>query len=115
MRMVGMLIERDAELAVLGELIAATLAGRGGAIYVEGEAGIGKTRLLARAREEAARAGARVLHAAADEIERGVPLAVARVLLGRVARTIAADGPARLAVIALEDGLAEPGAAGSRA
>ncbi len=115
MRVVSVLIERDAELAMLGELIAATFAGRGGAILVEGEAGIGKTRLLARAREEAVRAGAQVLQATADEIEQGVPLAVARVLLARAARTVAADGPARLAVIALEDGLAEPEPGGSRA
>jgi len=109
------LIERDTELAVLGELIGDALAGRGGAIFVEGEAGIGKTRLLTRAREEAVLAGARVLHAAADEIEEGVPLAVTRLLLGRAARGVPADGPARLAKVALEGELAEPGAVGSRA
>jgi hypothetical protein len=87
---VGMLIERDAELAMFVELSAAARAGRGGAIFVEGEAGIGKTRLLARAREEAGRAGVRVLYAAADEIEAAVPLGAARVLLGRAARGIGA-------------------------
>jgi predicted ATPase len=112
---VGVLIEREAELAALGELMAAPLAGRGGATFVEGEAGIGKTRLLARACEKASRAGVRVLYATADEIEANVPLAVARVLLARAAREIDADGPARLAVLALKGELAEPGALGSRA
>ena len=112
---VGVLIEREVELAALGELIAAALAGRGGAALVGGEAGIGKTRLLTRAREEASRAGVRVLYATADEIEANVPLAVARVLLARAARAIDADGPARLAVLALKGQLAEPGALGSRA
>src|SRR5918994_7324272 len=88
---VGVLIEREVELAALGELIAAALAGRGGAALVGGEAGIGKTRLLTRARQEASRAGVRVLYATADEIEANVPLAVARVLLARAAREIDAD------------------------
>ena len=111
----GVLVERDAELAVLRALIAAALAGRGGAVLVEGEAGIGKTQLLSRARNEAALSGARVLSATADEIEVGVPLAVARVLLARAARGVALEGPARFAMLALEGGLAEPGGLGSRA
>ena len=95
------LIERDDELAVLGEVIADAIAGGGGAVLVEGEAGIGKTRLLAPARAHAAASGARVLSATADEVEATVPLATARVLLARAARGVAPDGPARLGVLAL--------------
>ena len=62
-------------------------------MLVEGEAGIGKTRLLGLARVRAAAAGARVLYATADEIEASVPLAAARELLARAARGVAPDGP----------------------
>ena len=66
------LIERDDELAVLGEVIAEAIAGGGGAVLVEGEAGIGKTRLLAPARARAAAAGAAgpVRHRRRDRRER---------------------------------------------
>ncbi len=83
-------------------------------MLIEGEAGIGKTRLLDAARERAAAAGARVLYATADEIEADVPLAGARALLGRAARDVAPDGPARLGVLALDGGLSDPGGPGSR-
>ena len=112
---VGELIERDDELAVLGEVIADAIAGGGGAVLVEGEAGIGKTRLLAPVRAHAAASGARVLFATADEGDATVPLAGARVLLGRAARGIGPDGPARLGVLALQGALADAGELGSRA
>ena len=108
------LIERESELAVLGEVVAAAARGRGGAVLIEGEAGIGKTRLLELARARAAAAGARVLYATADEIEASVPLAGARVLLGRAARGVAPDGPARLGVLALDGALPDPSGPGSR-
>lgn len=55
---------RDADLEVLDETLAAARAGRGRALFVTGEAGIGKSTLLAEAR---ARAGALVLSGAAWE------------------------------------------------
>jgi DNA-binding CsgD family transcriptional regulator len=111
---VGALVERESELAVLGGVVEGVLAGTGGAVLIEGEPGIGKTRLLTWARERAAGAGVRVLYGTADEIEGSVPLAGARVLLGRAARELDRGGPAQLGLLALEGGLAEPGGLGSR-
>ena len=109
------LIEREADLAALEQAIAAAVAGKGRAVLVEGEAGIGKTRLLDAARASAAAAGAHVLAATADEIEADVALAGARALLARAVRGVAPEGPARLGVLALSGGLADPDGPGSRA
>ena len=108
------LIERESELAVLDEVVRAAASGQGGAVLIEGEAGIGKTRLMGLARDRAEKAGLRVLYATADEIESGVPFAAARVLLGRAARDVAPDGPARLGVLALAGALPDPSGPGSR-
>ncbi|MEA2222137.1 MAG: hypothetical protein QOH83_513, partial [Solirubrobacteraceae bacterium] len=111
----GVLIERESELAALGEIVDAAAGGHGGAALIEGEAGIGKTRLLGLTRTRAAAAGACVLHATADASETSVPLAAARVLLGRPGRGVSRDGPARLGILALDGALAEPSGPGSRA
>lgn len=51
------LVERDVELRRLRALTAAAATGRGGAIVLEGPAGIGKTSLVAAASELAAEFG----------------------------------------------------------
>ena len=107
-----LLIERDVELGVLAEVIEAAAAGRGGAVLIEGEAGIGKTRLLRAARSRAEAMGRRVLYATADEFEASVPLAGARELLVRATRGMAPDGPARLGLLALDGALADPSGPG---
>ena len=108
------LIERESELAVLDDVLRAAASGQGAAALIEGEAGIGKTRLMGLARARAEEAGLHVLYATADEIETGVPFAGARVLLGRAARDVPPDGPARLGVLALDGALPDPSGPGSR-
>lgn len=74
------LVERDRELGSLGELLTALAAGSGGMALIEGPAGIGKTRLLAEARELAAAEGIPTLAARASELEREFPFGVVRQL-----------------------------------
>ncbi len=54
---VDVLIERESELAVLDEVVRAAASGQGAAALIEGEAGIGKTRLVGLARARAEEAG----------------------------------------------------------
>ena len=75
------LFEREAELAVIEELIEAAAKGRESLLVIEGPAGIGKTELLASARRRAEAAGLRVLSARGAEIERSFPFGVVRQLL----------------------------------
>jgi len=79
------LLERDRELAALDRLIGDAHDGRGAAVLIEGPAGIGKTRLLAAARE---RAGDRmtVLTARCSELEREFSFGAVRQLFEPPAR-----------------------------
>ena len=61
------LIARESELAAICALIDGVKLGRGGAILITGEAGIGKTRLLVEAQREADRHGLLVLKGRAIE------------------------------------------------
>jgi DNA-binding CsgD family transcriptional regulator len=97
-------LEREAELAAIRAALEAAVAGDGRALSIEGEAGVGKTRLLGEARGIAAAAGAEVLAARAGELERDFPFAVLRQLLGPRLRQASVDeldtlfdgaGPAR--------------------
>ncbi|MFE6848421.1 AAA family ATPase [Streptomyces sp. NPDC057686] len=78
------LVRRDGELAMLRGLLAATRRGEGGAALVTGSPGTGKTALIRAFGDEAARAGAVVLHASASPAEQGLPLGVAGQLLSAV-------------------------------
>jgi predicted ATP-dependent serine protease len=61
------LVERDHELAALERLLADARSGTGSVLLLEGSAGIGKTSLLAAAREHAAESGMRVLQGRGTE------------------------------------------------
>ncbi|MDQ3885940.1 MAG: AAA family ATPase [Actinomycetota bacterium] len=106
-----MLLERDAEVATIAVRVNAVAAGGGGVVWIEGPAGIGKTRLLDQARERAEGAGVRVLAARASELEREFAFGVVRSLFEPVLtavspaeRDVLLSGAARLAspIITLE-------------
>src|ERR1700722_20145613 len=78
----GRLLDRGAELGAITRLLTAASAGTGSTLLIEGVAGIGKTRLLAHACQQAARAGLTVLTASAAEFEAGYAWGVVRQLFG---------------------------------
>ncbi|MEV6229750.1 AAA family ATPase [Saccharopolyspora shandongensis] len=93
---------RESELRRLLGLVGDVAAKRGGAVWLEGEAGIGKTALLARITAEAERLGCQVFDAAADRLTHRFPLRVVLDCLGISAR--AADGTYRDICAQLRDG-----------
>jgi DNA-binding CsgD family transcriptional regulator len=92
------LLEREDELAVLEGALDAAQAGRGTLVLVEGPAGIGKTRLVAAARNRALAAGMLALEARGLELERDTPFGVALQLLAPV--LAGRDEPARAELFA---------------
>lgn len=70
------LLERDREIASLVDAVASAAAGRPGMVFIEGEGGIGKTRLLLEARDRAAEAGVQLRSARGSEREQRLPYAV---------------------------------------
>jgi ABC-type cobalamin transport system ATPase subunit len=76
------LLEREREIAELGDLVDGVRDGRGATVLLEAPAGLGKSTLLARAADLAAERGVGVLHARARELERETAWGVARSLLG---------------------------------
>ncbi|MER7000924.1 AAA family ATPase [Streptomyces sp. NPDC000410] len=69
-------VGRVEETTALRAVVAALGEGRGGCVLVEGEPGIGKTALLGKALEDAARLECTVLMAHADELGQKLPLHV---------------------------------------
>jgi DNA-binding CsgD family transcriptional regulator len=76
------LIGRSSELDQLTELLAATSQGRGTVALVEGEPGIGKTRLVQEAAAVARALGLPVHAATADELEQDRPFGLVADVLG---------------------------------
>jgi DNA-binding CsgD family transcriptional regulator len=101
------LLDRDSELAEIAAAIGGDQQDLGGVAYVEGEPGIGKTRLLEAARSRAERRGLRVLAATGGELERDFSYGVVRQLFEAAvaeagpARSELLDGPAALATVAV--------------
>jgi DNA-binding CsgD family transcriptional regulator len=75
-----LLFERAQELAALERVVRRATAGDGGLVVIEGAAGIGKSRLLARLRERAGVAELRVLAARGSDLEREFAFGVVRQL-----------------------------------
>ena len=96
------LLERDAERAQLAAALDVALAGQGRVVTAEGEAGLGKSTLLALAAELAHERGMRVLAATGGVLEQDVAWGVVRQLLEPLVlgpEPVAGllDGPARAA------------------
>ena len=67
------LVGRDAEIAMLVRLVTEVTAGRGGAVLIEGEPGIGKSSLVREVLTEAG-SGCQVFSGAGDELSEALPL-----------------------------------------
>ncbi|MDT4942578.1 MAG: hypothetical protein QOJ34_2667, partial [Pseudonocardiales bacterium] len=80
-RSVDDLVERDGEMAQLGQALAQLGAGRSASLLIEGPAGIGKTRLLDELGTQAGERGVRVLLARGSPLERSFGYGVVRQLL----------------------------------
>src|SRR4051794_7564522 len=105
------LLERDAELAALAAVLDSVRAGMGRLVAIRGEAGIGKTALLAATARMAVRSETAVLRARGAELERDAPFGVALQLFERHTAAIPPDararafrGAARLATPLFADG-----------
>ena len=76
----GDLLERDVELSALARLLDKAVAKSGGAVLIEGEAGVGKTALLERACDQAVKRGMAVLAGRGGELDREFAWGVVRQL-----------------------------------
>src|SRR5579862_4790198 len=70
----GALVGRHSEMALLNGVIKQAARGRGGAVLIEGEPGIGKSTLVRAAVAEAPEAGCQVFWGAGDELGQALPL-----------------------------------------
>jgi DNA-binding NarL/FixJ family response regulator len=97
-RATGAVVGRPVELGAIQQELAAATSGRLAAVTVEGEPGIGKTRLLLAASDIAAAQGFTTIAVAADEEIRG-PFLLARWIVGSPeATSTAGETPARVAL-----------------
>jgi DNA-binding SARP family transcriptional activator/DNA-binding CsgD family transcriptional regulator len=69
-------VGRAGEVSRLRQLVSEVLGGRGRAVWIEGDSGIGKSELLVTALADAARRGCQLAWAVADELSRRFPLQV---------------------------------------
>jgi DNA-binding CsgD family transcriptional regulator len=78
------LLERDAELEAIEDAIAGATAGRGGLLVIEGQAGLGKSRLMGVVTGQARISRMLRLRARPGRFERDFPFGVVRQLFGPV-------------------------------
>ncbi|MGH2955845.1 MAG: ATP-binding protein, partial [Solirubrobacterales bacterium] len=100
------LLERESEFVELDSLVAAAARGDGAAMLIEGPPGIGKTALRRTAETLGEQIGLSVLSAQGGELERRLPWAVIRDLLGPPMRK--ADEGERKALLSGAAALASP-------
>ena len=101
------LLDRGAELEAMRHALRETLQETGGTVMVLGAAGIGKTTLLGRFRQDAQDAGFRVLEARGEFLERDFPWGTVRRLFHRAGGE--RSGAAGLAGIPLDGAEREGG------
>jgi DNA-binding CsgD family transcriptional regulator len=87
------LLGRDRELTVLRESLAGAGHGHGGVVMLDGEAGIGKTRVAAEARAQAIDAGFVVASATCYESAWSPPFALWSLAVGELGAEVFADQP----------------------
>lgn len=109
MRPADGLVGRDAELALTAAEVGRLSEGRAGVLAIEGEAGIGKTRLVQSIVDDARSRGVAVFCGGAHPFERTRPFGVAAAALGLSPRS---SDPRRAAIGALLAGPG-PGSSGS--
>ncbi|MCR4340732.1 MAG: AAA family ATPase, partial [Gemmatimonadaceae bacterium] len=90
------MVGRAADLAALSAMLAAAAAGRGSAVFVAGEGGVGKTRLVEAVAARAAKMGFTTAVGRAYPVETGVPYAAFADALVPVLRAME---PAQLTVL----------------
>ncbi len=88
------LLEREAELAMISSGLEGALQGEGSILLVEGEAGIGKSELLRAATARAVDKGVRVMRSRASELEHEYAYGIVRQLLVPVFATMTSDAQA---------------------
>ena len=88
------LVGRADEMRTLTGVLDALQSGAGRTVFVVGEAGIGKTRLLAEARDHARRADVTWIDGRCDVLEEGTPFAGLRDLLRSAGSSVDVEGEA---------------------
>ena len=89
----GVVYGRDAERRAVGELLRRARRGAGGVVLVEGEQGIGKSRLLGESVSEAAGQGFSLAAGAADRLGWTIPFFALRAALQPLGQFVAGDRP----------------------
>ena len=89
----GVVYGRDAERRAVGELLRRARRGAGGVVLVEGEQGIGKSRLLGESVSEAAGQGFSLAAGAADRLGWTIPFFALRAALRPLGQFAAGDRP----------------------
>jgi len=99
---------REVEIEALGEALGRVAAGGPAIVLIEGEAGIGKTRLLAEGLEDARGRGIQVAAGRAEELERTRPFGLLADALG-CARSSADPRRAAIACLLAAEGASDQG------